>query len=328
MELKGIRVLVTGAGGFIGSHLCELLVREGCRVNAFVRYKSDGSHGWLDRSALKTEMEVFAGDVTDTESIRKAMQDCEVVFHLAALIGIPYSYKAPQSYVRTNVEGTLNVLTAARDMGLKRIIHTSTSEVYGTPETVPITETHPLRAQSPYAATKIAADKLSESFYNSFELPVTVLRPFNTYGPRQSTRAVVPVILTQLLSGSSQIRLGALEPRRDLTFVTDTANGFVMAAKSDKAIGKTVQLGTGRDISIGELASLAMNVTGHKAEIICDDKRLRPPQSEVERLLSEPALAEELLGWHALVSLEDGIDHTAKWLKENIAGYKIGQYAV
>jgi len=328
MELKGVRVLVTGAGGFIGSHLCEQLVEEGCRVNAFVRYKSDGSHGWLDKSPFKSEMGIFAGDVVDSDCVKKAMSGCEIVFNLAALIGIPYSYEAPRSYVRTNIEGTLNVLNAARELGLKRIIQTSTSEVYGTPETVPITETHPLKAQSPYSATKIAADKLCDSFYNSFELPVTVLRPFNTYGPRQSMRAVLPVILTQLLSGTGKIKLGALEPRRDMTFVTDTANGFIKAAKSDKAIGKTVQLGTGRDISIGELARLAMDITGIKAEIVCEDQRLRPQGSEVERLLSKPDLAHEMLGWEAATGLEKGVSLTTEWLKQNMEKYNPNMYSV
>lgn len=326
--MRGAQVLVTGAGGFIGSHLCERLVREGYKVRAYVRYKSDSSWGWLDRSPLKQDMDIVSGDVVDRDSVARAMKGCDAVFHLAALMSIPYSYEAPLSYVRTNVEGTLNILTAARDLGVQRIINTSTSEVYGTPETVPITETHPLKGQSPYSATKIAADKLSESFFYSFGLPVTILRPFNTYGPRQSTRAVLPVILTQLLSGSRELRLGALHPRRDMTLVSDTVDGFIKAAESDRAVGKTVQLGTGRDISIGELARLAMTVTGHEAEIICENERLRPPQSEVERLLSHPALAKDLIGWSPQVSLEDGIRQTAAWLRENMLHFRPGHYSI
>ena len=328
MDVHGAQVLVTGAGGFIGSHVCERLVKEGCKVRALVRYKSNSSWGWLDKSSFKEEMEIVQGDVVDRDSIHKAMQGCSVVFHLAALIGIPYSYQAPLSYVRTNVEGTLNILTAARDLEVQRIIHTSTSEVYGTPETVPITESHPLKGQSPYSASKISADKLSESYFYTFGLPVTILRPFNTYGPRQSARAVLPVILTQLLSGSREIRLGALHPRRDMTFVTDTVDGFIKAVKSDRAIGKTVQLGTGRDISIGELARLAMDVIGLEAEIICENERLRPPQSEVERLLSKPDFAEELIGWLPQVSLEDGIRQTTAWLQENMLYYRPGEYSI
>lgn len=328
MVLHGAQVLVTGAGGFIGSHLCERLTTDGCKVRAIVRYKSDSSWGWLDKSGLKGDMEIIQGDIADRDSICNAMQGCEIVFHLAALISIPYSYQAPLSYVKTNVEGTLNILTAARDLGVKRIIHTSTSEVYGTPETVPITEAHPLKGQSPYSATKIAADKLSESFYYTFGLPVTIVRPFNTYGPRQSSRAVLPTILMQLLSGAKEIRLGALHPRRDMTFVTDTVNGFIKAAQSDGAIGKTVQLGTGRDISIGELARLSMDITGIDAEITCEDQRLRPPQSEVERLLSRNDFAKESICWSPQVSLEYGIRQTAAWLEENMLHYRPEQYSI
>jgi UDP-glucose 4-epimerase len=258
----------------------------------------------------------------------EVMKGCEVVFHLAALISIPYSYQAPESFVDTNVRGTLNVLMAARRHGNVRIIHTSTSEVYGTPETIPITESHPLRAQSPYAASKIAADKLAESFYHTYELPVTVLRPFNTYGPRQSARAVLPTVLTQLLSGCREIRLGALWPRRDLTFVSDTVEGFVRAAMVDEAIGRTVQLGTGQDLSIEELVKLTMNVLGRRAEVVCEHERLRPANSEIERLVSDPSLALQLLGWHPTVSLEDGILRTAEWLSGHLQCYLTGQYLV
>jgi len=328
VDLQGVRTLVTGAGGFIGSHLCERLVKEGCRVRAFVRYKSDNSWGWLDGSPLKGDIEVFAGDIIDRDNVQHAMKGCDVVFHLGALISIPYSYQAPTSFMKTNVEGTLNMLMVAREFGVQRMIHTSTSEVYGTPDTIPITEGHPLKAQSPYAATKIAADKLAESFFHTYKLPVTILRPFNTYGPRQSARAVLPVILTQLLSGSKKIRLGALHPRRDLTYVADTVDGFIKAALSEQTVGRTVQLGTGRDISIGELARLAMDVTGLQAEIVCEDQRLRPPQSEVERLLSKPDLAHQLMDWHPTTSLEDGARQTAEWLKGNLASYRVALYIV
>lgn len=328
MKVEGARVLVTGAGGFIGSHLAERLVERGATVRAMVRYKSDGSWGWLDDSPLKGAIEVMAGDICDRDSVRKAVAGCAGVFHLAALIAIPYSYQAPLSYVRTNVEGTTNLLLCARDADVERVVHTSTSEVYGTPESVPITEEHPLRGQSPYSASKIGADKLAESFYYAFGLPVTILRPFNTYGPRQSTRAVLPTILTQLLAGRPTVRLGALAPRRDLTFVDDTVEGFIKAAEAEGAAGRTIQLGTGHDIAIGDLASLAMEVLGVRAEIVCEDERLRPAGSEVERLLSRPALADQLLGWQPRVSLEEGISRTAAWLGTYLKRYRPDVYAV
>lgn len=314
MKLRDARVLVTGGGGFIGSHLTERLVEAGARVRAFVRYASHGGAGWLDGSAVRDSVEVIAGDITDPDCVSRAVAGCEVVFHLAALIGIPYSYLAPQSYVRTNVDGTLNVLMAARTAGVSRVVHTSTSEVYGTPVVVPITEDHSLRPQSPYAATKVAADALAMSFYASFGLPVTILRPFNTYGPRQSLRAVLPVILCQLLAGAPVVRLGALSPRRDLTFVSDTADGFMRAAFSDMAIGTTIQLGTGRDVSIQELAEIAMHVVGRRADIVSDAARVRPANSEVACLRSDPRRAADLLGWRPTTSLEDGIRRTAEWL--------------
>ena len=323
-------MLVTGADGFIGSHLAERLAGEGAKVRALVLYNSSGSWGWLDHSppAQRDMIEVFPGDVRDSELVAEAVRDCEVVFHLAALISVPYSQQAPESVVDTNVRGTLNVLQAARLHGGVKVIQTSTSEVYGTPSEVPIRESHPLQAQSPYAASKIAADKLAESFYYSYDLPIVVLRPFNTYGPRQSTRAVLPTILTQLLSGKSEIHLGALWPRRDLTYVDDTVNGFLRAAQAEEAVGRTVQLGTGRDLSILELAELAIKLMDSPARVVSRDERLRPASSEVERLVSDPSLAMELLGWQSTISLEEGIARTAEWLKDRLGEYKVEQYVV
>ncbi len=328
MALTGKRVLVTGASGFIGSHLAEALVREGARVLALVHYRHDGTWGWLDESPLRSEIEVRAGDVCDPGCMQEATKGCEVVFHLAALIGIPYSYTAPSSYVRVNVEGTLQMLLAARSSGVLRIVQTSTSEVYGTPDSVPIRETHPLRPQSPYAASKVAADALALSFYYSYQLPVTVLRPFNTYGPRQSNRAVLPTILTQLLKGAQQIRLGTLSSRRDLTYVSDTVKGFLKAAESDNVVGRTIQLGTGEDCSIMELAEVAMRVVGVKAEIISDSERFRPSCSEVQRLLSCPDLAKETMGWEPAVKLSEGMQQTVEWFRSNTGKYEVHGYVV
>lgn len=327
MDLSNARVLVTGAGGFIGSHLVERLLRDGAHVKALVRYNSTGSWGWLEpyQDGSQPRLEVLSGDIRDGTFVAAAVSECDVVFHLAALIAIPYSYAAPASYVDTNINGTLNVLLAAKASGA-RVVHTSTSEVYGTPEQVPIRESHPLQGQSPYSASKIAADKLAESFHCSFDLPVTVLRPFNTYGPRQSTRAVLPTILTQLLAKKSRIQLGALWPRRDLTFVSDTVNGFIRAATCDAAIGRTVQLGTGRDISIGDLVQLALQTLVVETEIVAEDERMRPPNSEVGVLLSDPSLAAELLGWKPETSLEQGIAATAQWLEQNLARYNTERY--
>jgi len=330
MDWQGRQVLVTGAGGFIGSHLAEQLAREGARVRAFVLYNSFSSWGWLDHSppSLRNNMEIFPGDVRDAERVAEAVCGCEVVFHLAALISIPYSYQAPESFVDTNVRGTLNVLNAARRQGGVKVIHTSSSEVYGTPKTVPIRETHPLQAQSPYSASKIAADKLAESFYHSFELPVVVLRPFNTYGPRQSARAVLPALLIQLLAGKREIILGALWPRRDLTYVDDTVAGFLCAAQSERAVGRTVQLGTGRDVSIGELAEIAIQILSVEAHVRSEAERMRPAGSEVERLLSDPSLAADLINWRPTVPLEEGIRRTADWLRDHLDQYKVDQYVV
>ena len=327
---QGKRVLVTGADGFIGSHLAEQLAGDGARVRAFVLYNSFSSWGWLDQSPseLRETMEIFPGDVRDAERVDEAVRGCDVVFHLAALISVPYSFHAPESFVDTNVRGTLNVLQAAQRRGAVKVIHTSTSEVYGTPAEVPISEAHPLRAQSPYAASKIAADKLAESFYYSYGLRVVILRPFNTYGPRQSSRAVLPTILTQLLAGQEEVSLGALRPRRDLTYVEDTVSGFVRAAEVEEAVGRTIQLGTGRDISVGELAELASDVLGIPARVVSRDERMRPAISEVEQLLCDPALAKELLDWIPATCLEDGIARTAEWMREHMDRDKVKQYLV
>jgi UDP-glucose 4-epimerase len=315
--LEGRSVLVTGSDGFIGSHLVQRLVREGAKVRAFCLYNSFGSAGWLDElpKEERAEIEVVLGDVRDAEFVREAVQGTEVVFHLAALIAIPYSYQAMRSYVDTNVTGTLNVLEAVRrSPTVTRMVHTSTSEVYGTPETVPITEEHALQGQSPYSASKIGADKMAESYALSFETPVVTLRPFNTYGPRQSARAVIPTLLGQLLAGVTELRLGSLDPKRDFTYATDTADGFVKAALADLEPGETVHLGTGRTVSIGELVDVCRKVTGNYAEVITEPQRVRPGRSEVMVLLSDPAKAKRVLGWEPQVSLEDGLRATAEWL--------------
>lgn len=327
MSWKEKRVLVTGAGGFIGSHLAERLAGEGARVTAMVHYNALGSWGWLDSSSMKDEMRVVAGDIQDRDSVAEAMRDAEVVFHLAALIAIPYSYHAPASYVRTNVEGTLNVLQAARMHGVARVVHTSTSEVYGTARYVPIDEDHPLQGQSPYSASKIGADKIAEAFHLSFEVPVVTVRPFNTFGPRQSARAVIPTIITQCLVGEA-VRLGSLDPTRDLNYVANTVDGFVRAAESDRALGRTINLGTGREISIGDLARLIGELVGRRVEIQSDSARVRPAGSEVERLLADAGLARELLGWEPKVSLEEGLRETIAWVGAHLHRYRPGNYVV
>lgn len=316
-DWSGRPVLVTGAGGFIGSHLTERLVREGARVRAFVHYNARDDWGMLDDlppDALK-EVEVVTGDLRDGETIANAVRGRSAVFHLAALIAIPYSYTAPESFIDTNVRGTLNALEAARRAGVRRFIQTSTSEVYGTPDELPIRETHPLRAQSPYAASKVAADQLAMAFRHSFDLPVVVLRPFNTYGPRQSERAVIPTMLRQLLAGRREVRLGRLEPRRDLTYVADTVDGFVRAATCEGIDGETIQLGTGRSDSIGELFELACRLVGVDATVVEDAARLRPDGSEVLALQADPSRARALLGWEAQTDLEDGLRKTIDWLR-------------
>lgn len=326
-DWQGRRVLVTGAGGFIGSHLTERLVELGASVRALVRYTSSGNWGWLDHSPRKDDIDVVLGDVQDFFSVRKAMHDREVVFHLAALIGIPYSYHAPQSYVHTNVEGTLNVLQAARELKTERIVCTSTSEVYGTAQYVPIDESHPLQGQSPYSASKIAADKLAESYFCSFDVPVAVVRPFNTYGPRQSARAVVPTIITQALAGG-QIRLGSLSPTRDFTFVSDTVAGFVSTAANQQSVGQVMNFGNGAEISIADLASAIGRLLGKELTLVAEDDRVRPENSEVERLCADATKARTLLGWKPQVSLEDGLRQTIEWIEPNLKRYRVNEYSV
>lgn len=327
MDWKSKRVLVTGAGGFIGSHLTERLVQLGANVRALVHYNALGSWGWLDSSPNKNDTEVFSGDICDRDSVRTAMKDREIVFHLAALIAIPYSYHAPASFVRANVEGTLNVLQAARDLGVQKILHTSTSEVYGTARYAPIDESHPLQGQSPYSASKIGADKIAESFHLSFGSPVVTVRPFNTFGPRQSTRAVIPTIITQLLAGQS-VRLGSLHPTRDLNFVANTVEGFIACAEHEETIGRTVNLGSGREISIGDLAQLIARLMGKPIEIQAEDQRLRPLASEVERLIASNQLARELTGWSPQVALEQGLEQTIAWITNNSALYRQNSYTI
>ena len=322
-ELQNVPVLVTGSDGFIGSHLVERLVEEGARVRAVGMYNSQGSWGWLDQApkATRDALDMRLGDIRDAEWVTEVCSGVEVVFHLAALIAIPYSYSAPRSFVETNVTGTMNVLEGARRHGAKRFVHTSTSEVYGTPATLPIRETHPLNAQSPYAATKVAADQLALAYHRSFDVPVTVLRPFNTFGPRQSTRAVLPAILTQLLAGRREVALGRLDTKRDMTFVSDTVEGFVRAAVAPGMIGQVVQLGTGECVTIEEIFHAACRVLGVQARAITDSRRLRPDPSEVLVLQSDPTYAHQVLGWRARVSLEEGLEKTASWLKGHLAQY-------
>jgi UDP-glucose 4-epimerase len=319
-SLAGKKVLVTGSDGFIGSHLVERLVAEGAQVRAFCLYNSQGSWGWLDTASaeVRSAIDVRLGDIRDPGFVTEAARDVDVVMHLAALIAIPYSYRAPESFVATNVQGTLNVLEAARRHGTERVIVTSTSEVYGTPESLPIRETHPLNAQSPYAATKVAADQLALSYHRSFNVPVVVLRPFNTYGPRQSTRAVLPTILAQLLRGATTIKLGRLDTRRDLTYVTDTVDGFVRAATTSGVEGQTIQLGTNRSPSIREIFEAACRALGKQATVETDPERLRPDASEVMVLDSDPTRALELLGWRATIDLETGLARTAEWMSRHL----------
>lgn len=323
-ELAGRVILVTGADGFIGSHLVERLIAEGARVRAFCLYNPQGSWGWLDHAAadVRAAIDVRLGDIRDPGFVSEACRGVEIVLHLAALIAIPYSYIAPESFVMTNVAGTLNVLEGVRRHGVARVVHTSTSEVYGTPEELPIRENHPLRAQSPYAATKVAADQLALAYHRSFGVPVTILRPFNTYGPRQSARAVLPTILTQLIAGRTEVELGRTDTRRDLTFVADTVDGFVRASYRPGLEGETIQLGTGRAVSVQELFDLAVQAVGTAATIRVDPRRLRPDPSEVLVLQSSPDRARGLLGWEARVSLEDGIARTVDWLRTNMSAYR------
>ncbi len=320
------QVLVTGAEGFIGSHLVDELLERGARVRAFVHYNPFGRWGWLQERAADVEM--LQGDVRDGERVARVADGVDVVFHLAALIGIPYSYEAPESYVQTNVTGTYNVLTAARRAGVERMIQTSTSEVYGTARKVPISEDHPLQPQSPYSASKIGGDMLALSFHHSFGLPVAVVRPFNTYGPRQSMRAVIPSVLQQLYGGSAEIRVGSTTPTRDFNFVTDTVAGFLSVAECDRAVGEVVNVGSGREIAIGDLIDLLITTSGRDAKTVTDTDRVRPPGSEVERLLCDNSRAREWAGWEPKVSLEEGLGRTAEWVQANPTGSRAGAYNV
>ncbi len=329
-------ILVTGADGFIGSHLTETLVKQGYKVRAFVLYNSFNSWGWLDRSPkeILKNLELFAGDIRDPYGVKEAMKGCDAVLHLAALIAIPYSYHSPDTYVDTNVKGTLNVLQAAKELGIKRVVHTSTSEVYGTAQFVPITEDHPLQGQSPYSATKIAADQLAYSFYASFGLPVIIARPFNTYGPRQSARAVIPTIITQIANGQRQIKLGAVSPTRDFNYVKDTVAGFIAALNSEQGVGEVINFGSNFEISVGDTAQLIAEAMNTEIEIVTDEVRLRPENSEVNRLWADNSKAKQLLGWKPAYGgregFKKGLAETAEWFSnpENLAGYKSDRYNI
>lgn len=325
-------VLVTGADGFIGSHLTETLVKAGHKVKALVIYNSFNSWGWLDTLDKETlsKIEVITGDIRDSVCVRQAAKDVDIIYHLAALIAIPYSYRAPESYVDTNVIGTLNIVQAAKELNISRVLITSTSEVYGTAMYVPIDEKHPKQPQSPYSASKIGADAMADSFFRSFNVPVTIVRPFNTYGPRQSARAVIPTIITQLLSGKTEIKLGALHPTRDLLFVKDTVNGFIEIANSDKTIGEEINIATNSEITVGDLAQKLINIINPSAKIITDDIRLRPDKSEVERLFGDNTKIKQLTAWKQTFTLDQGLEQTIQWFRnpENIKMYKTDIYNV
>jgi len=324
------RVLVTGAGGFIGSHLVEDLVEEGNDVRAFIHYNSFNTWGWLDsfpKEKLR-QIEIFTGDIRDPNGVRKALIDIDEVYHLAALIAIPFSYHSPDSYIDTNIKGTLNVLQAARDLETKRILITSTSEVYGTAKYVPIDEKHPFQGQSPYSATKIGADRLAESFYRSFDMPITIVRPFNTYGPRQSARAVIPTIIMQLLAGKEEIRLGSLTPTRDFNYVKDTVQGFIEIGKSEKTIGEEINIASQEEISIGKLAEELVKLINPRARIVCDAKRMRPDKSEVNRLIGLNEKIKSLTKWKPKYTIKEGLAETIKWIRDNLDKYKVDIYNV
>lgn len=332
MNLKGRKVLVTGADGFIGSHLVEALIALGCDVRAFVYYNSFNSWGWLDTLPAEQlrDLDVFAGDIRDPNGVLEAMKGCDVVFHLAALIAIPFSYHSPDSYVDTNIKGTLNVLQAAKRLNTQRVMITSTSEVYGTAQYAPIDEKHPFQGQSPYSATKIGADRLAESFYRSFETPVVIVRPFNTFGPRQSARAVIPTIITQLLLGEKELRLGSLTPTRDFNYVKDTAQGFIALAEADAAVGKEINIATGKEYTIGRVAEVLVSELNPEARIVTEDQRLRPDASEVFRLIGDNTLITTLTSWRPQFDLETGLRDTIEWFKkpENLSRYKAWLYNV
>lgn len=327
MNWNGKRVLVTGAGGFIGSHLTEHLVQLGAKVKAMVHYNALGTYGWLDTSPWKSEIEIFAGDICDRDSVRKGVANTEIVFHLAALIAIPYSYYAPVSYIRTNIEGTMNLLQSVRETNCEVFVQMSSSEVYGTAIYVPIDEKHPLQGQSPYSATKIGADKIAEAFHLSFNVPVVTARPFNTFGPRQSARAVIPTIITQCFQ-SNTIKLGNLQATRDLNYVSNTVEGLVLLASTPNAIGKTVNLGSNREISIEDLAHLIAKLMNKEITIETEVDRLRPENSEVERLIADSSLATELTGWKPKVTLEEGLSKTIEWFASNLNRYNVGIYTI
>ncbi len=325
-----MKALVTGADGFIGSHLVEYLLEKGYEVKAFTYYNSFNNWGWLDtlpKEKLK-QIEIFSGDIRDPNGVRTAIKGMDEVFHLAALIAIPFSYHSPDSYVDTNIKGTLNVLQACRDFNTSKVLITSTSEVYGTAQYVPIDENHPYQGQSPYSATKIGADRLAESFYRSFEMPISIVRPFNTYGPRQSARAIIPTIITQLLDGKEEIKLGSLTPTRDFNYVKDTVRGFYEIAKSDKTIGEEINIATNNEISIGQLANEIISQINPNAKIICDEKRLRPEKSEVNRLLGDNTKIKSLTNWKSEYTFEQGIKETINWMKQNLDKYKVDIYNI
>jgi len=326
-DWTGVPVCITGGEGFIGSHLTERLVSLGARVRVLALYNPFGRYGWLD-PAVHTDVEVLPGDVRDAERVQQAVDGCEVVLHLAALGGIPYSYVAARSYVDVNITGTINVAEACRRAGVRRMVHTSTSETYGTARFVPITEAHPMQPQSPYSASKIGADNMALSYHHAFGLPVAVIRPFNVYGPRQSTRAVIPTILTQLHRGATELRLGATTPTRDFTYVADTVEGFLAVATSDRSVGEVINVGSGAEISVGDLVRLLVDITGSSATIVTEEDRLRPADSEVERLLADNTRAREWLGWEPTVSLRDGLARTSAWIAEHLDEVDTGGYAV
>lgn len=330
MQLRNKKVLITGAEGFIGSHLTEKLVKMGAHVRALVQYNSFNNWGWIETfdHDIKKDLEVYTGDIREFDNMKQAVKGCDMVFHLAALIAIPYSYRSPAAYIRTNVEGTLNVMQACLDFGVEKVVHTSTSEVYGTALYAPIDEKHPLQGQSPYSASKIGADKLVESFYCSFKLPVATIRPFNTYGPRQSARAVIPSIIVQIVNKKDEIKLGSLSPKRDFNYVADTVDGFVRIAESDHTVGEVINIGAGREISIGELAGLMIKLSGREINIVCENERVRPENSEVNRLLADNTKAAELVGWKPGHTLEQGLAETMDWIEKNIGHYKADIYNV
>jgi dTDP-glucose 4,6-dehydratase len=336
MKSGNKKILITGADGFIGSHLTETLIKKGYDVRAFVFYNSFNSWGWLDHApeVIKRDLDVFAGDIRDPHGVHTAMLGCDAVLHLAALIGIPYSYHSPDTYIDTNVKGTLNIVQAARELGVSKIVHTSTSEVYGTARFVPINEEHPLQGQSPYSASKIGADQIAHSFYCSFGTPITIVRPFNTYGPRQSARAVIPTIISQIANGSRCIKLGSLHPTRDFSYVTDTVSGFIAALESDAGTGEVINLGSNFEISIGETVQLIAELMRVEIEIKTDDVRIRPDKSEVDRLWADNAKASKLLGWSphyaGRTGLRYGLKETIEWLQQtaNLERYKVEQYNV